>query len=138
MIQHGVQLCLLTLSLFTGAIIHVSGQTNVTEHGHGPCKPGAEGEYSENRISLEMKNSIVNSETECTNGFAGEYPCANTTLKSFLSSKDLNRGVSSVVTNDNWGWTSSDGREIALVGLGDGTSFVDITDPVNPIVIGKL
>ena len=37
------------------------------------------------------------------------------------------------------GWTDPDyGNEIALVSLFDGTAFVDVTDPVNPIVLGKL
>ena len=37
------------------------------------------------------------------------------------------------------GWTDPEfGNEIALVSLFDGTAFVDITDPVNPIVLGKL
>ena len=32
----------------------------------------------------------------------------------------------------------TDGKEYALMGLGNGTAFVDITDPVNPIYLGKL
>eukprot|EP01047_Picozoa_sp_COSAG01_P075965 COSAG01_NODE_13187_length_1623_cov_1.489501_3_plen_276_part_00 len=37
------------------------------------------------------------------------------------------------------GWTDPElGNEIAMVSLFDGTAFVDITDPVNPIVLGKL
>ena len=41
--------------------------------------------------------------------------------------------------NDSWGWTDPlDGKEYALMGLGNGTAFVDITDPVNPIYLGKL
>ncbi|HLT45888.1 MAG TPA: choice-of-anchor B family protein [Rubricoccaceae bacterium] len=41
--------------------------------------------------------------------------------------------------NDIWGWTDPDsGREFALVGLLDGTAFVEVTDPVNPVYLGKL
>ena len=37
------------------------------------------------------------------------------------------------------GWTDPEfGNEIALVSLFDGTAFVDVTDPINPIVLGKL
>jgi choice-of-anchor B domain-containing protein len=44
-----------------------------------------------------------------------------------------------VRTNDNWGWTDPEtGREYALVGRNDGTSFIDITDPTNPVLIGDL
>jgi choice-of-anchor B domain-containing protein len=41
--------------------------------------------------------------------------------------------------NDIWGWTDpTTNREYALVGRVDGTSFVDVTDPVNPRFIGDL
>ena len=41
--------------------------------------------------------------------------------------------------NDSWGWTDpQDGKEYALVGLNNGTAFIDISDPVNPIYLGKL
>jgi Uncharacterized conserved protein len=41
--------------------------------------------------------------------------------------------------NDSWGWIDPDnGDEYALVGLEDGTAFINITDPVNPIYLGKL
>jgi len=71
----------------------------------------------------------------CENGMAGEYPCngydlvGNITLASFGASSG----------NDCWGWTDSDtGREYALMGLDDGTAFVDITDDENLIYLGKL
>ncbi len=37
--------------------------------------------------------------------------------------------------SDIWGWTDSAGAEYTLVGLSDGTAFVDISDPVN---LGRL
>ena len=41
--------------------------------------------------------------------------------------------------NDIWGWTdSADGTEYALIGLDNGTAFVSLTDPRNPVIIGKL
>lgn len=41
--------------------------------------------------------------------------------------------------SDIWGWTDSvTGVEYALVGLSDGTAFVDISDPVNPVNLGRL
>ena len=36
------------------------------------------------------------------------------------------------------GQTSDSGREFALIGMRNGTSFVEVTDPVNPLVIGFL
>ena len=41
--------------------------------------------------------------------------------------------------NDIWGWTDPlTGDEYALVGKRNGTAFVDISDPVNPIYLGTL
>lgn len=74
-------------------------------------------------------------QTPCENGTAGQYPCNGLDLLSriSLSTFGSDRG------NDSWGWTDPlDGKEYALMGLGNGTAFVDITDPVNPIYLGKL
>ena len=35
--------------------------------------------------------------------------------------------------NDIWGYVDQEGNEYALVGLENGTSFVDVTNPANPI-----
>ena len=41
--------------------------------------------------------------------------------------------------NDSWGWTDpQDGKEYAIVGLNNGTAFIDISDPVDPQYLGKL
>ena len=41
--------------------------------------------------------------------------------------------------NDIWGWTDPQtGNEIALVGLLNGVSFVDVSDPYAPRVLGIL
>ena len=71
----------------------------------------------------------------CENGMAGEYPCdgydllGNVTLANF----------GSTAGNDCWGWTDPDsGREYAIMGLEDGTVFVDITDENNLAYLGKL
>ena len=50
-----------------------------------------------------------------------------------------NQGASNVIGNDIWGWTDSNsGREFALFGMTNGTSFIEITDPRNPRFLGKL
>ena len=47
-----------------------------------------------------------------------------------------NRGVG---VNDIWGWTDPDtNRDYVGVGMRDGTTFVDVTDPSYPVWIGKL
>jgi len=74
--------------------------------------------------------------TPCEGGMAGDYPCDQVDLYSTLTLEDLG-GVQNM--NDIWGWTDSEsGREFALVGLRNGTTFVEVTDPLNPLVLGFL
>ena len=41
--------------------------------------------------------------------------------------------------NDLWGWTdSTTSREYALMGLTDGTAFVDVSTPASPVFLGRL
>ena len=48
-------------------------------------------------------------------------------------------GSNSTSLNDIWGWTDPQtGKEYALVGMSNGTSFVDISNPENPVYIGRL
>jgi len=75
---------------------------------------------------------------ECEEGIAGQFECGNVDLLSFMTVSDLG-GSSGVNTNDLWGWVDPEtNREYAIVGRTNGTSFVDITDPANPILIGDL
>jgi choice-of-anchor B domain-containing protein len=74
-------------------------------------------------------------QTPCENGMAGNYPCNGYNLQSFISlaEMDTERG------NDSWGWTDpDDGHEYAIMGVKNGTVFIDISDPINPIYLGKL
>ena len=79
--------------------------------------------------------SIIGQKIPCIVGRAGNYPCKGIDLYSFLSPQDLG----GTELNDIWGWTDPQtSKEIALVGLREGTSFVDVTDPENPFVLGIL
>ncbi|MEW5985672.1 MAG: choice-of-anchor B family protein [Chloroflexota bacterium] len=74
-------------------------------------------------------------EVPCVGGFAGEYPCNNVDLMAFLPLSSIGGGNGA----DIWGWTDSlDGKEYALMTRSNGTAFVDITDPVNPVYLGNL
>ena len=83
-------------------------------------------------------NSDGNSTTTlapCENGFAGDYPCndydliANIPLSTFGASSG----------NDSWGWVDqTTGKEYALMCLDNGVAFVDISDPIAPVYLGKL
>lgn len=67
------------------------------------------------------------------------FNSANVTLLSRLTLAQMGAGQSGVLGNDCWGWTDTpSGREFALFGLTNGTAFVEITDPENPVYIGTL
>lgn len=71
----------------------------------------------------------------CENGFAGDYPCNDYDLMAQLPLSTF----SATAGNDSWGWTdTSTGKEYALMATNANTSFVDITDPSNPIYLGNL
>lgn len=78
----------------------------------------------------------LNGQSPCINGMIDNtYPCNQTILMSHLTPSELGGEQ----LNDIWGWTDpQSGKEYALVGLTDGISFVDISTPTDPKVIGKL
>lgn len=76
------------------------------------------------------------SQTPCVNGFAGPYPCQNVDLLSTMSLAEL--GTATNVA-DLWGWTDPvTGKEYAIVGGRTGTSFVDLSTPTAPVLVGFL
>ena len=71
----------------------------------------------------------------CQDGMAGIYPCHNIDLLSFMPLAQIGGGNG----NDIWGWTDPQtGKEYAIMGRNNGTAFVDISDPYNPIYLGNL
>ena len=96
--------------------------------------------------SSNRNESILNSYSPCSvgnlsnyykkGGLAnGKYPCSGIDFYAFVSAEDMGGRE----LNDIWGWTDPQtGKEIALVGLLNGVSFVDVSDPTAPIVLGIL
>lgn len=77
----------------------------------------------------------VQVQTPCEQGFAGDYPCKNTDLVSFVPLAEFGQRRA----NDIWGWTDPEtGVEYALLGLDNGTAFFDLSDPSKPVFIGQL
>lgn len=78
-------------------------------------------------------------ERQCApDGKSGQFQCSNASVLSYLPISAIG-GRRGTRLNDNWGWTDpQSGREYALVGRTDGTSFVDVTDPVRPRYLGDL
>lgn len=59
----------------------------------------------------------------------------NLEMLSQVSASDLGTNEGS----DVWGWTDPlTGREYALAAMTDRTSFVDVTDPFSPVIVGHL
>ncbi|WP_136468781.1 choice-of-anchor B family protein [Flagellimonas onchidii] len=78
---------------------------------------------------------VARGATPCESGMAAIYPCDGYDL---LFQMDLT-SFAADGGNDIWGWTdSSTNNEYAVVGLDNGTAFVDITDEENPVYLGKL
>ena len=91
-----------------------------------------------NIISTSVAIESILSKTKCENGYAGSYECNGIDMMSYIDKTQLG-GTKSTILNDIWGWTDpSSGKEYALVGMSNGTSFVDISNPENPVFVGRL
>jgi choice-of-anchor B domain-containing protein len=87
---------------------------------------------------IEGMEAVLGGQVDCAEGAASAFGCSDVDLVAFVPVEDLggNRGVR---VNDVWGWTDPESQQdYAIVGRMDGTSFVDVTDPVNPVVVGNL
>lgn len=88
--------------------------------------------------SSSVLKPITGNKVRCTDGEASHFECNNVDLLSFLPTEDIG-GPRGVRVNDIWGWTDSQtGKEYALVGRMDGVSFVDISNPTDPVYVANL
>ena len=91
---------------------------------------------------MSCKKSDVNPVTKydnapCENNLAGNYPCWDYDLIGHFSLDQL--GEVGISGNDCWGWTDPESsKEYALMGISTGTSFIDISNPEDPKIIGFL
>lgn len=82
--------------------------------------------------------SALSSGDRCEDGRMTEFPCTNLELVAHMPISDLG-GERGVWVNDVWGWTDpATDRNYALVARRDGASFVDVTDPASPRLVGNL
>ncbi|WP_435414155.1 choice-of-anchor B family protein [Polaribacter aestuariivivens] len=80
---------------------------------------------------------IINPVAKCENGFAGEFPCNNYDLLTYISLEEI--AGDNTEGNDSWGWVDPvTNNEYALMCTNKGVSFIDITDPANAIIVGFL
>ncbi len=89
---------------------------------------------SEVRAFEAMTGDLV----PCEEGKAGAFECDGIDVVSYIPIEMMG-GKRGVQVNDVWGWTDPEtGAEYALVGRMDGSSFINITDPYQPVYIGDL
>ncbi|SHK61680.1 choice-of-anchor B family protein [Rhodothermus profundi] len=87
---------------------------------------------------------VTGQAVQCLNGQAAGFSCNQVTLLSFLPlasiDDDFSQDDTTVVrANDIWGWVDPEtDRRYALVGLSNGVSVVDVTDPVQPRLVAFL
>jgi choice-of-anchor B domain-containing protein len=94
--------------------------------------------WGETQLSHAGQLAQPGEATECLNGLAGAYPCRNVNLLAHLPNSEM--GTAETLRAANlWGWTDPEsGKEYVLIGLEDGMAFIDVSDPVNPLFLGKL
>ncbi len=75
---------------------------------------------------------------QCTLGVANGYACNSIDMLAHVPIEDMG-GSSSVSGSDGWGWKDEQtGKYYAIVALSNGTSFIDITTPTDPIYVGQI
>jgi len=71
----------------------------------------------------------------CSGGQAAGYDCNGVDLLAHVPLGSFN----SQGGNDIWGWTDpTTQHEYALIGLREGTGFVDVTNPTEPVIVGMM
>jgi len=79
------------------------------------------------------------SQTPCENNFAGEYPCQDYDLLANIPVSVLANEQGNPEGSDLWGWTDPlTNKEYAIAGMTNSTAFIEVTDPVNPVFLGRL
>ena len=91
-------------------------------------------------MPVEKRDLPALSDVECSgSGSADQFGCDQVDVLSFMPLEQIGGTDRGIETNDVWGWTDPQtGREYALVGRTDGTSFIDISNPTAPVYLGNL
>ena len=80
-------------------------------------------------------SSLTTGPDICAGGVAGDFSCSGIDLRSRVPLATM-QGTGG---NDIWGWVDPQtGNEYALMGMTNGTAFVDVTNPENPVFLGRL
>ena len=111
------------------------GSVVVLERENGEWSPTGKIFLPEERRELPALSDVSCGE----GGQADQFPCERVDVLSFLPLDAIGGTDRGIETNDVWGWTDPQtGREYAIVGRTDGTAFIDVSDPDEPIYLGNL
>ncbi|HUF09652.1 MAG TPA: choice-of-anchor B family protein [Rhodothermales bacterium] len=81
-------------------------------------------------------SSISGAMVPCAAGFAAGFPCQGIDLAAFIAKADL---LVHGNLSDVWGWRDPvTGNEYGIVTQDSGTTFIDVTDAENPVLVGFL
>ncbi|MFN2467536.1 MAG: choice-of-anchor B family protein [Gaiellaceae bacterium] len=81
------------------------------------------------------KRLTTSARVDCENGMAGVFPCKNVDLLAHLQTNS----AAGITGSDIEGWTDqSTGKEWAIQGHSDATTFIDLSNPEVPLVFGTL
>ncbi|MDX1658344.1 MAG: choice-of-anchor B family protein [Nitriliruptorales bacterium] len=143
--MHGLSKHPIVLILAAAALVAVAATPTLQlSPNDGKARAVASGEIDvEAMQEAAVADGIANADAasipvggaDCTNGFAGPYPCENVDLESIVHLAELGGATGA----DVWGWTDGKtGREIAISSMTYGMAFVDVTDPTAPQVLGRV
>nr|MBA2627998.1 choice-of-anchor B family protein [Gemmatimonadales bacterium] len=99
----------------------------------------ATGQWKQQHLNgrIFRPSAVAGKEVQCTSGKAGMFECGKTNMLSMVPIAEMGGGAS--MLNTVWGWTDPQtGKEIAIVGRSNGTSFVDVSNPSRPRYLGDL
>jgi choice-of-anchor B domain-containing protein len=68
----------------------------------------------------------------------GQFASQGISLLSWMPLNTLGGASTATAGNDCWGYTSPSGREYAIIGLNNGSAFVEITNPSAPVLLQHI
>lgn len=122
------------------AVVSVPGADNGAGTAVIFAKDDAGAWQQEATVASEMQgfDPITGGQVKCEEGSAAAFECSDVDIVSFLPLKDVG-GTRGTRMNDVWGWTDEEsGKEYVIAGRNNGTAFIDISDPFNPVYLGSL
>jgi choice-of-anchor B domain-containing protein len=91
----------------------------------------------ESKIASFNEMSNRHAADQCVNNLASAFECTNVDLLAHMPLNSFSSSPSAA--NDIWGHVDlNTGNEFAIIGLNNGVSVVNISDPENPVEVGTI